>query len=167
MKNAFITSALALLLTSNAHAYNSDYPKSREERRSEEMGSILSNGGIVFKPQKSQSNSTKAHSKINVYLWDATVEILSQSPILIKNQDEGVVSTDWYSNKDNPNESSKITVRISGDVISPESIHIEHALRIMKNGRWLESEASPKIITETESCIINRARELYIKSKER
>jgi hypothetical protein len=157
--------ALILLCYSSISALASEYPMTRGERKAEEMGSALGGEGIVFRPSKIAKTSTSTGEKAtNTYLWEAALEILDFAPLSIKNQDRGIISTDWNSDKSNPNITSKITVTITSNVISPESIIVVYKQKILKNGSWVEDDAPKAKSIEIEAKIIRRARELYQKS---
>ena len=160
----YIIPLCVLAFTLSSHAYNADYPKSREEVREEEMGSILGGDGLVFHPGKIRNESTKTETKTNLYLWNAALEVLGVAPLMVKDQEGGVIITDWYSDKKQPHESHKVTVKILSNVISPESLQVEYVNRLLKNGRWLELDAKPEHVMDVEARIIKRARELYTKS---
>ena len=163
VRSIVLTCAAILAVSSTSYAYNSDYPKTREEKRAEEAGSILGGEGLVFHP-KVRNESTKTESSTNTYLWNAALEVLSMAPLMIKDEHSGTIVTDWYSASKSPNESDKVTVTILGDVIAPESLNVQYVRRVLKNGRWLESDVKPETLMDIEMRIINRARELYIKA---
>lgn len=141
-----------------------DYPKTRDEAKAEEIGSVLGEG-IVFHPTKVKNMATKTHdSKINQYLWQAIQDVVDFAPIVSQDENLGKISTDWYSNKENNDTSSKLTISIVGDVISPESLHIELKQRVRKDGVWQESlQTNDSFRASIEDKILRRARQLYIR----
>lgn len=160
----FYTFLSLLFLLSNT-AYAGDYPKSPEERKAEEIGSILGGDGLIFRPSKIQNNSTRTKgSKANSFMWNASMDILEDmAPISISDKEEGTITTEWYSDREDPNRSYKIKVQISDNVIRPESITTELKSKVLKNGRWLEEKYSGDKATEIENNILRRARQLYIR----
>ena len=158
--------SIILILFTTTSSIASEYPMTRDERRAEEMGSALGGEGIIFRPSKiaKTSTSTKENSA-NTYLWEAALETLDLAPLNVKNKDRGLISTDWYGDKSNPDLSSKITVKVSSNIISPESIEVTYKQRILKNGSWIEDEAPKSKSMEIEAQIIRKARELYQKSR--
>lgn len=155
---------IALIIPFSVFAEDDGYPKSRSEKKADEMGSMLGNEGIVFRPGKIRNESTKtSDGKVNRFLWQASVETLSNvAPLIIHDVNSGIASTDWYSNKDHPNSSSKITAVITGDIISPESIEVNVQHKTFKNGRWLEGNMERAIKMDFETKILRRAKEIYI-----
>lgn len=153
-----------LFFLSNA-ALAGDYPKSPEERRSEQIGSILGGEGLIFRPTKVRNTSTKTGDSCpNAYLWNAAKDIVEDiAPISKSDKDDGVLTSEWYSDKKDPKRSLKIKISITDDVISPESIKTELKSKVLKDGRWLEDDASGSQAMEIEDKILRRARQLYIR----
>lgn len=159
---------LYLLIITNlfaAHvAFAGDYPQTRDERKAEEMGSILGGEGLVFHPGKTKNLSTKtAGSKINQYLWQATLDVVDFAPIISTEADLGVIATDWYSDSKDTKRSLKLKVMIIGDIISPESIKTELKQRVKKDGVWVADDAPSHLQLDIEDKILRRARQLYIR----
>jgi hypothetical protein len=146
-------------------SFAGEYPKTRDERRAEEMGSALGGEGIVFRPTKIRNLSTKTDdSNINSYLWRATMDVVDDiAPIASSDSINGLVTTEWYSNGKEPNHTYKIKIHITGDIISPESIKVELKHRILQDGRWLEEKNPTKLSAEIEDKILRRARQLYLR----
>lgn len=163
MKKLYII-ALSLILVSKV-AFAGDYPKSRDERQAEEVGSVLGGGeGIVFHPGKTKNLATKTgNARLNEYLWQASLDIVDFAPIITSDAETGTIVTDWYSDKTDPKRSLKLKVSIVGDIISPESIKTELKQRVKKDGVWVEDIAPSKIQMEVENNILRRARQLYIR----
>jgi hypothetical protein len=164
MKKYFVVLYMLIFSLSNVYATESKYPQSREDRQADEMGSILGGDGIIFRPSKIRNESTKtSNSSFNKYLWDASLQVLAVAPLMVKDENSGVISTDWYSDRSDPNRTIKITVKILDNVISPESIDVEVLQRVLRNGRWLEENSSNDIKIKTEEEILRKAKALYIK----
>jgi len=153
--------------TSTIHA--GEYPQTRDERRAEEIGSVLGGEGVVFRPTKIRNTSTKTDdSAVNKYLWRATQDILDDiAPVASSDADSGTVVTEWYSNKSEPNRSFKLKVNIIADTISPESIKTDLKQRILKDGRWLEDKSKSNLSSDIEDKILRRARQLYLRKSTR
>lgn len=163
MKNIISIFACIVFICSNAFA--GDYPKSRDERRADEIGSLIGGEGIVFRPSKIRNNSTKTEDlPVNSFLWHASKDIIEDlAPISMSDPESGIMSTEWYSDSKDPKKSLKIKVQVSDDVISPESISTEVKQRVLKDGRWLEESAPKKLSVDIEDKIIRRARQLYLR----
>ena len=162
MKKLYLV-ILSLLLISE-FAIAGDYPKSADERKAEEMGSVLGGDGIVFHPGRVKNLATKTdNSKVNQYLWQATLDVVDFAPIISSEPQCGSIATDWYSDKKDPKRSLKLEVSIVGDIISPESIKTILKQRVKKDGVWIEDDAPSSIQMDVEDKILRRARQLYIR----
>ncbi len=164
IKNILTLIFIILILPFSSFAEDDGYPKSREERKADEMGSMIGGEGIVFRPGKIRNEETKTpESKINKFLWQASTEILSNiAPLIVKDENRGIISTDWFSNIDHPNSSSKINVVIMDNIISPESIDVNIQHKTLKNGRWLEENLERAMKMDIEAKILRRAKDIYI-----
>lgn len=164
MKRSYYLVVLCIATISNL-CFASDYPQTIEEKRSEEIGSLLGGDGVVFRPTKVRNNSTRTDdSSVNSYLWQATKDIVEDiAPIAIEDKASGEISTQWYSDKSHPNRSMKIKVNIVDDIISPASIKMAVNQRVLKNGSWLEDSAHSKERADIEDKILRRARQLYLR----
>ena len=160
-----IVSILACIILVSTSVYAGDYPKSKDERRTEEIGSLLGGEGIVFRPSKVRNNSTKTEDlPVNSFLWHASKDIIEDlAPISMSDPESGIMSTEWYSDSKNPKRSLKVKVHISDNVISPESIKIELKQRALQEGRWLEQNAPKRLSMDLEDKILRRARQLYLR----
>jgi hypothetical protein len=166
-KNISLISALLVTLCPLFDVVaESDYPKTRDERKNDEIGSMVGGGGIIFTPSKTKNESTKQqiHS-VNKYLWQASIEILNFAPLASVDSNSGVIITDWYSPKDNPGYNFKINVIIKDDVISPNAITVKIFKKLLKNNTWQEIDDESKLAVILEDKIIRKAREFYINTE--
>lgn len=155
-----ITSTIALQAN---FADDDKYPKTVQERKAEEMGSILGGEGITFSPSKIKNDSTRSGThNVNKYLWQAAINVVNFAPLQSSDNAGGVIITDWYSPKNKPNYSFKINVFIRDNVISPDSIEIKVFERTLKNGQWLQADKTSDLAIALENKILRLARELYI-----
>lgn len=141
-----------------------DYPKSKLEKEMDEMGSVLNNGGIVFKPSKERSRDTsKTVGNVNKYLFKASIDALSFAPLVSADSIGGVVITDWYSVNKEQNTQVKITAFIRDDVISTEGLEVVAFERKKTNGQWSEAAEKKSLARSLEEKILRKARNLYLK----
>ena len=161
----FISCIIACIIFVSANAFAGDYPKSRDERRAEEMGSVLGGEGMIFRPTKIRNNATKTDdSKVNSFLWNASKDVVEDlAPISMSDRDAGILTTEWYSDSKDPKRSLKVKIHIISDVISPESIKTILKQKILKDGRWLEDNAGEELALDIEDKILRRARQLYLR----
>lgn len=149
-----------------ALARKDDYPKTLQERKIEEMGSVVGGEGLVFTPSKIKKESTKAtveNSAVNKYLWKAALETLKDMPLMNADAANGLVLTDWHSSKDMPGFSYKVEVFVKDDVISPEALEV----KVFEKAGNKEPREAGDLKASFEDRILRKARELYIMSLER
>lgn len=164
--NKVLTFIIIMCFTTQVFASSSNYPKTKEEKRIDEMGSLVGSGGVSFKPKvvKVKNESTKAAvaGNTNKYLWQAAIEELSFAPLASVDSAGGVILTDWYTPEDKPKLNYKINVFIKSDVISIDSIEVKvFENNASKNNK--SSEETSKLAHDLENKILQKARNLYIK----
>jgi len=94
-------------------------PKKRVEKNlSEGRGFRLSDA------MSGNKNTTYSFASSNP-LWKATLDILDFMPLVSANYSGGIVITDWYSEKDNPNQSIKITVKFLTNEVRSDALDID------------------------------------------
>ena len=143
-----------------------DYPKTKKEREIEEMGSLLDSDGFIFNSTIEASNSTYAKTgNVNKYLYDATMEILSFVPIKSKDDDVGVVISEWYQDKKRDNEQLKIIVNIKGATISAMGLDVSVTRKIIVKGEEKILKDNSSLANNLENQIIRKARQIYNRNR--
>lgn len=175
IKNFILKSSVILLTITafsvsaiSASSRNDDdqYPKTRDDRKDDEIGSMLGGEGLIFTPGKIKNESTKQTigTGVNKYLWQAALQVLDFAPLSHTDSNGGVIITDWYSPKTNQNFSYKINVLIKDNVINPEAIEVKVFEKKREKGNWVETNRPSEMANILEEKIIRRAREIYIQS---
>ena len=156
----------AIILPATAEVKH-EYPKSREERQADELGSILGAEGLSFNPKKIKNTSTESKTATaNSYLWEATLEALSFSPLASTDAAGGVIITEWYIPKNDKNTSMKVIANIKGSTIEPINLEIKVYKRKKVKGEWVnENDASQALAQALEEKILRKARMLFLQSK--
>lgn len=145
-------------------SFADDYPKPQYEREMDEMGSILEDGGVVFKPTKERSRETKKTiGNVNKYLFKASIEVLSFAPLASADSTGGVVITDWHNVNKEQSTQVKVTAFIRDDIISTEGLEVVAFERKKSNGQWLEATKKTSLARALEEQILRKARNLYLK----
>ena len=80
--------------------------------------------GFRLSDAMDRGNTTYSFASSNP-LWKATLDILDFMPLVSANYSGGIVITDWYSEKDNPNQSIKITVKFLTNEIRSDALDIK------------------------------------------
>lgn len=161
MKSKCFIAFLISLVSINASVAG-DYPKSQVENEMDEMGSLLQGEGLIFRPGKTKSTATKAKiGNVNKYLYQATIEVLDFAPLASADSSSGVIVTEWYNPKGQPNTQFKINVFIKDEVISPEALEVKAYERNKVAGKWSGDYKESAIGGILEDKIIRKARTLY------
>lgn len=154
---------MVLAIASNVFAAKHEYPKSKMEKEREEMGSLAGGEGVVFRPSKVKSTSTKAViGNVNAYLYKAALDVLSFTPIATADSKTGVVITEWYSPKESPKSQFKVNVLIKDNVISAEALEVRAFERTKRGSKWSDDPKESSLSSVFEDKILRKARDLYI-----
>lgn len=97
---------------------------------------------------------------INTYLWRAALDTLSFAPIAQSDAAGGVISTDWYSNPNNPSERVRVSVAILSADLRADALRVTASRQTLQNGQWLEAPVTAATVQRLEEIILTRARDL-------
>jgi len=102
---------------------------------------------------------------VNAYLWRASLNILSFTPLISTDALGGTIISDWYVNKKNKNQRIKITAFIKTAELKSNGIGVKVHIQSFKDGYWSETYTNKDLETKIENNILNEARNLRINSK--
>ena len=114
----------------------------------------------ILNPQSSESSTS-----VNAYLWRASLNILSFTPLISTDALGGTIISDWYINKKNKNQRMKITAFIKTAELKSTGIGVKVHIQSLKDGYWSETYTNKDLETKIENNILNEARNLRINSK--
>ena len=117
----------------------------------------------ILNPQSSESSVGGAN--VNAYLWRASLNILSFTPLISTDALGGTIISDWYVNKKNKNQRMKITAFIKTAELKSNGIGVKVHIQSFKDGYWSETYTNKDLETKIENTILNEARNLRINSK--
>ena len=131
-----------------------------ENRTLKHKGTFLQD---LFNLDKESKKETFSSTKlaINPFLWQASLDILSGTmPLASVDSNSGVIITDWYNIKNKNNERVKISVLISSRELRADGIKVSIFKQIQTANSWNNSKVNPKIISNLERKIIQKAARL-------
>lgn len=158
-----------------------DYPKSVSEKRDEQIGSIVGPKGLEFKlglsanvnkskndthqngnkninnDIKSIENNDKKTSEfvtkkqINKYVWQAAINVMSSMPLIVVDENLGLIVTDWYKTLPDSNVRYKFNVLIHDGNIKPGIISVKVFQDSGKSAIELKNQIEKQIIDEARS----------------
>ncbi|AIL65186.1 hypothetical protein NOVO_04015 [Rickettsiales bacterium Ac37b] len=159
---------ISLLLGCKNAKVESVYPKDAETMREERVGSLVNEdpeGGIVlFGAGSSSSKNASNNSRVNNYLWYASLSVLDFMPIQSSDSAGGVLVTDWYEHPRVPGERIKVNVLILGPELRAEALKVKVFKQRLNNKIfvWRDIEVSDSVARELEDKILTKARQLRI-----
>ena len=92
-------------------------------------------------------------------LWRASLDVIDFMPLSSVNYSGGIIITDWYSDKNNQNESIKISIRFLTNEIRSDALDIKIFTRKCKNNLMNCNviETNKVLITELKKEILKKA----------
>ncbi len=142
-----------------------EVPIGRDEARKYGFGKLMGDDFLLFGgPKKKGSNAQSA--SVNRYLWHASLEVVSFMPLQSVDASGGVIVTDWYSAPQNPHERIKVTVYITDGALRADALRVHMFKQVRKGNDWQNVTADSNTTIELENIILNKARQLKIKSSE-
>ncbi|NVJ99786.1 MAG: DUF3576 domain-containing protein [Alphaproteobacteria bacterium] len=97
---------------------------------------------------------------VNGYLWQASLDTLSFMPIDRVEPAGGVITTDWHSTANAPDERIKLTVRFLSEQLRSDGIKVVIVRQERQNGNWLSVPVQAATALQIEEAILQRARQL-------
>ena len=132
-------------------------PRQQAEREISKKGgrSFLKD---LFVGQSNNSNYKGSQLSINPYLWQASLDILSSTmPLASVDSNSGIIISDWYNIKGKQDERIKISVLINSQELRADGIKVSIFKQILRANSWNNTSINPKIITNIERKIIQKA----------
>ena len=127
-------------------------PKKRVEQN------IREGKGIRFNDVFKEKSGTFTFASSNE-LWRASLDIIDFMPLSSVNYSGGIIITDWYSEKNSPNESIKISIRFLTNEIRSDALDIKIFTRKCTDtlANCSFSESSGNLSTEIKKEILRKA----------
>ena len=102
-------------------------------------------------------------------LWKASLDVIDFMPLTSVNYSGGIIITDWYSNKNEQNESIKITIRFLTNEIRSDALNIKIFTRKCEesliNCKYIDSNKT--IVDELRKEILKKATIYQKENKEK
>jgi len=117
--------------------------------------------GIFFDRGNSSKNNTFDFATSNV-MWRATLDAISFMPLSNASYSGGIITTDWYSSKDNK-EMIKLNIRFLSDQLESSSIVVSGFKRSCSDIINCVTKPTDQSINQSIKLkILNKARELSL-----
>ena len=131
-------------------------------------GSLVSDeGGFSLLGDKDKKSKDQTGIGVNGYLWRATLDTVSFMPIASADPFGGVITTDWYTAPDAPNERAKLNIFILDRELRADGVKVT-VFRQTKGvgGEWADAPIAAATATQLEETILTRARQLKLAQRE-
>lgn len=112
-----------------------------------------------FKIFQSDIKDTGANIGVNALLWRASLDTISFMPLDQADPYGGIISTEWYTNPENPNERYKIIIYILDSRLRADAIRVAFFMQQQLNGEWINVTASDETRIALENSILTKARQ--------
>lgn len=100
---------------------------------------------------------------VNAYLWRASLDTLSFLPLASTDPFGGVITTDWGSAANAPNERFKVTAYVKGPELIAESLSVTVNKQVRgPGGVWTAAPVAPAVVSQLEDAVLTRARQLRV-----
>ena len=97
---------------------------------------------------------------VNVFLWRASLDVLSSWPISSADPFGGVIITDWYAPPKTPTERFKLNIFILDRALRADGIRVSVFRQVLgSNGQWQAGSIQKNTLTQIENSILTRARQ--------
>lgn len=137
------------------------FPRNPQERRDEE--SLFGEGGLtLFGREREEDTGAGGGVAVNSFLWRASLDTISFLPLQLTDPFGGVITTDWHSLPESPNERFKITVYISSRALRADGLGVRVFRQVRRGQDWADADVDPAVATEVENAILTRARQLRL-----
>lgn len=123
-----------------------------------------SNKGISLSDILDLENQNNSNLNINGFLWRASLEVLSIAPLISTDALGGTIITDWYIDRNIPNQRIKISAFIKSSELRSDGIEIKVHVQKKENMIWSDTRTNKKLENQIEDKILNEARILRLNS---
>ena len=162
--------ALALLGLSACSGVGTESTyENKDKQELYKHGSVLSDEGgtNLFGGDDKKKSADALGLGVNGYLWRATLDTIAFMPIAAADPFGGVITTDWYSAPDAPNERAKLNVLILDRELRADGVKVS----VFRQTRgvsdaWNDAPVAPTTASQIEETILTRARQMRLAQKE-
>lgn len=103
----------------------------------------------------------------NGYLWRAALDTSSKFPIAQIDTNSGIINSEWMTDGNAPNERTRVTIYILDKALRADAVRIEVFRQELKEGNWVNAPVQASTALRLEEALLERARELRIRSIEK
>lgn len=140
----------------------------RDKERLYKNGSVVRDeGGFSLFGGDDKKSVDGSGLGVNGFLWRAALDTLAFMPIATADPFGGVITTDWHSESDTPNERLKLNVFILDRDLRADGVRVAVFRQVRgKDGSWNAAPVAAATASSLEETILMRARQLRLAQKE-
>ncbi len=99
---------------------------------------------------------------VNRFLWRASLDTVAFMPVKVADMQGGVIQTDWYEDRDRPDERFRVNIFVISDSLSAEGVRVGvfREQRVGEGDGWNQAGTSPQTAEDLRTIIVDRAQEL-------
>jgi hypothetical protein len=103
-------------------------------------------------------------ARVNGLLWRASLETLKFLPIDKADPVAGVITSDWYSAPEVPDERVKVEVFILGRELRADTLRVSVFRQVKgSGGAWVQADTQPGTADKIEDAILTMARQIRLR----
>ena len=159
----FLCLSLVVSFLSACSGDTSSTRTSNPDRREQERyahGSILGTRGGIRIFGSGGRNDQKPEIGVNAYLWRASLEVLSFAPLEKTDPHGGILETAWYDSEGKGQTRYRIAAYILQSKMTADALRVSVFKQEKQGGTWKDVSVSPKVASDFEDSIFERARAL-------
>lgn len=101
-------------------------------------------------------------SKINSYVWKASLDAVRAYPLLANDASRGIIVTDWYAAPGNPDDRRQIRIEVMGPDIRRDTLFVSVARQVRNSGEsvWSDAAVQATVAQSLEDDIIFTAKDI-------
>lgn len=101
-------------------------------------------------------------SKINNYVWKASLDAVRAYPLITNDSISGVILTDWYAAPQTPEDRRQIRIEIMGPDIRRDTLAVSVARQTWdaRIGAWLDAPVQATVAQSMEDDILFTAKDI-------
>lgn len=112
--------------------------------------------------RKVDKRKDSGKSKINSYVWKASLDVVRAYPLLANDSSRGVILTDWYTAPENPDDRRQIRIEVMGPDIRRDTLYVSVARQVREPGNrlWSDAPVQATVAQSIEDDILFTAKDI-------
>lgn len=130
-------------------------------------GSVVSDKGGFDLFDGTDKKKENGNLAVNGFLWRASLDTIAFMPISTVDPFGGVITTDWHTAPEQPNERAKVNIFILDRDLRADGVRVTVFRQVRDDkGDWADAPTKPSTATALEETILTRARQMRLAQKE-